>query len=535
MKTLSMTVFNRPDYLERTLESLSKNDLRNYDLFYIGIEPVNEKCFKIVEQINFIPTEIILNERVLGVRRNPFNLLSKLFDEGSEFNVYLEDDVLLSPDAFMLADFHYSHFKNKEDTYLLCSFYNYLNKELFEKSKVFAYDNMVSIGFSLFRESWEKWIKPYWFDDNISRAVKIKGLGWDWSLRAVMKKFKLKTLSPCLPRSFHIGEKGTFCNPKVQAKIFTNKEWCTENLGNFYFADGEDIMSMQIIQNCLDLKIYDVLKDNENCRALIMFNHGIGDTILFLPIFEELNKLFPNCKIQLGCYPEKNYKFLHEKVKVVDAPFGKYAEEYDFIFDIQYMDVPRNQVLINYYKNNGIADIEAMAKPELCNLLEVGISNFKWTNFKLDINISMMYPNPKLVGLHFFGHSDKIDKDCPIETAERIWNEVKEAGFIPFEMQMIPVSLIGTMELPHFISEEETLRFTFPNIRILCENIAKCSKFIGVDSGPLFLAGSILDYKNCIGLEYKRELFKVVPFSTNLKKVDIFNYIPGTVAKILKG
>lgn len=103
-KTMTCTANNRPHYLEQMLTSLSKNKTEGYHL-YIQVEPGNPKTIEVCNNIDFMPTTIIKNRKKLGVRENPYKLLEKVFEiDGSDFNIYLEDDIIISPDVTSLAN-----------------------------------------------------------------------------------------------------------------------------------------------------------------------------------------------------------------------------------------------------------------------------------------------------------------------------------------------------------------------------------------------------------------------------------------------
>lgn len=230
MKTLSITVCDRPLYLKRTLQHLSLNNLTGYSKIYCGIEPGNDEVFEICRNIKFIEPVIILNEEKLGIRRNPFETLSRVFEEGSEYNVYLEDDVELSPDALDLANFYYDNFK--KDEYFACCFHNY-NSEKSQRSKCILKQDFWAIGFSLFKSAWEKWFKPYWFNDKISQEYKVGGDGWDWSIRASILKHKKLCLTPIFSRSMHIGRVGVHSTHEDFINKFSGKPYCKSRIGEF--------------------------------------------------------------------------------------------------------------------------------------------------------------------------------------------------------------------------------------------------------------------------------------------------------------
>lgn len=290
---------------------------------------------------------------------------------------------------------------------------------------------------------------------------------------------------------------------------------------------------MYIIDNCVENKIYRVLKDfGESGKACILFNHGLGDYCLFLPLFNSLCEKFPKWDIKIGYSPERNYYFIHPNSVVMNGPYGKYEDIYDIIFNLTYYEPPRNDKEFIYLnsKIGHVRKLKTISKPYLCNELEIGLEYFKWKPYKL--NIELENNNSNLIGVHFFGHTSVQNKDLSYDKGEIIWEEIKKAGYEPFEIQMIPLNLLDSTEIPYFINRNNSIRFEFPNIRIMSKKISQCKYFIGVDSGPLYLAGSILGFDKCIGLERLRKFDKVLPIE--IKKIDAEKYINGSVFNLLK-
>src|SRR5260221_6365651 len=102
MKTITLIAFNRPEYTREVLESLRTNNTKNYVLF-IAIEPGCEQTIDICRSVDFMPVEILVNPSRRGVNYNNKNIYDLVFDRGSEWNVAIEDDTPLSPDALDLV------------------------------------------------------------------------------------------------------------------------------------------------------------------------------------------------------------------------------------------------------------------------------------------------------------------------------------------------------------------------------------------------------------------------------------------------
>ena len=100
------------------LSSLVNNNLHGWHIV-VAVEPSKFRD----EQLNlikkFIPqAEVILNNSKLGVRENPFSVLNYVFEKlNSKVNIYLEEDIIISPDVCNLASWY---FGAEEESACLC-------------------------------------------------------------------------------------------------------------------------------------------------------------------------------------------------------------------------------------------------------------------------------------------------------------------------------------------------------------------------------------------------------------------------------
>jgi hypothetical protein len=228
-KTITLPVWNRPEYTKKVLESLEKANTKGYELL-VGIEPGCKEVLEIVHKFakkEILPTRIIINEENKGINYNNLNLYEKAFNSGSEFNVAIEDDIVLSPDALDLANWFLKCDKNKK--YMLLNLFNnskdYKTPLVLIESKSFC-----PWGFCFTKKVYLKWIKPYWMYHPINfnwLLYKIggekvgKNIGWDCSIFKILTKHHLKTLVPTLSRSKNIGrESGVHSTPELFDKQF---------------------------------------------------------------------------------------------------------------------------------------------------------------------------------------------------------------------------------------------------------------------------------------------------------------------------
>lgn len=227
VNSISITAFNRPDLLKQVVDSILSNDTSGFTHCYCGIEPERqEENFKELVRLQerFEVFECVFNKSNMGVRKNPFNLLSYVFDEKNnvDFNLYLEDDSLLSPDAFDFVRFYLKNYS--ANNIMCCNLYNYSSTYTMPKTvgNVFEF---CALGVGITKRQWKTWFEPYWFDEQIriKNEIDLDGKGgWDWSIRAVMKEFSLRVIAPSLSRSYHLGITGTFCDRQCYERQFKN-------------------------------------------------------------------------------------------------------------------------------------------------------------------------------------------------------------------------------------------------------------------------------------------------------------------------
>ncbi len=231
-KTITVTAYNRPEYLRQALESLIRNSLDGWKI-YFSIDPseAREEILRVIQETlpAKVEREVITQSRRLGVSGNPFFILRKAFEEGSEMNIYLEEDIRVSPDITRLADW-YSEFDLEH-----CLCLNLLhgncggdrNLSLPPKDLLIRTRNFNSLGFILTRDQWTSFFEPHWFEQSPASGknslIPVKE-GWDWSILRyhLKRKTRLYTLQPLCARSNHIGRSGgTYCLPEFHDIVFS--------------------------------------------------------------------------------------------------------------------------------------------------------------------------------------------------------------------------------------------------------------------------------------------------------------------------
>lgn len=228
VKTITITAYNRPQYFKMICESLRQNDLRGWKIV-VAFEPSD----KFDEQKAMLDTILNDNDEVWravwykntekkGVRKNPHDVLDYVFTQlKSEINIYLEDDIVISPDVTKLAEWFYTYQEDKE--VLSVKLVNESCKELTDDETLLLCNNEYSaLGMIIKKNSWFKHYAPNWFKD-VGMWQGQHRVGWDWMIhRGVLEPNPdLYTLMPVNSRSNHTGrEGGTHCSPQGHDEVF---------------------------------------------------------------------------------------------------------------------------------------------------------------------------------------------------------------------------------------------------------------------------------------------------------------------------
>lgn len=222
MKTIAITAYNRPQYFEKMLLSLVKNDLTGWRV-YIQLEPssrVNEFLAIAKSLLAQHQYFIAVNETRLGVQKNPYSMLNKLFNSGTTACLYLEEDLIVSPDITRLANWYLKQPLDQVIALNLiiagCNSVGFLSSPLYMNYLIKS-SAINSLGLVFTKDQWEQHIKPNWLKNPVY-AVRRCGspmCGWDVSLNAyALSHPDLYMLQPLCARVLHIGDEGGVHMPK---------------------------------------------------------------------------------------------------------------------------------------------------------------------------------------------------------------------------------------------------------------------------------------------------------------------------------
>ena len=204
MKTITLACKDRPDYTLKVLNSLKEQNkkLDDYKL-YINIDPGCREVVDICNSVNFIETDIKifqLDETNIRKRidKNTYDVMERTFSDGSDFNLYLEDDVIMSPDILDIMDWYAGQDLTNIALLCLCNLWDRTNQP--DENLVYKVRCACGWGFITSKFQFEKYCKPAW----------ITKPSWDKAVANYIRTFEgIYNLVPQLSRTSNIGAKGT--------------------------------------------------------------------------------------------------------------------------------------------------------------------------------------------------------------------------------------------------------------------------------------------------------------------------------------
>lgn len=245
------------------------------------------------------------------------------------------------------------------------------------------------------------------------------------------------------------------------------------------------------------------IEEVKPARMLLIFWHGVGDLVMFLPVFEAIRKAYPAMQITLGVPLGLTYRDL-----VPDA-LELTGDEVNV--DECTSKLPFDLVAkITFPMNEGQVEL---TKGEWCCEHEIGIPPVAGHG-------AVAAHATRLCAVHFqiTCLPDSCNPDAP--TAERVWNDVLGAGWVPLEVHFQHIFHNPVNEKFPFI--DASVRRCRPELRTLTGLIRHAGAFVGVVSGPFHVAMSVLPPERVLLLEkdFKRACFT----KRQIKTADLRNY-----------
>ena len=178
-----MTAWKRPDLTQQVLDSLAKCfGIKDYKLLAF-IEPGCEEVIKIFEKFNTCDKQIVVNERVVGIAENTKQALDAAF-KISEYNIHIEDDTVLLPNALNFFEWGNKMFKDDYQIGTCCAFSGNTSTSL--PSHAIAHRWFGCWAWSTWKSRWENSLKMEWGGDLKRFAAHVNG--WQFKNKYLQKQ-----------------------------------------------------------------------------------------------------------------------------------------------------------------------------------------------------------------------------------------------------------------------------------------------------------------------------------------------------------
>ena len=231
----------------------------------------------------------------------------------------------------------------------------------------------------------------------------------------------------------------------------------------------------------------------ETKRVLIVFWHGLGDLVMFLPAYKAIKEQFPAIHFDLAVQEGLSFESIVPDALFINGDFLQNLESQDYdIVSLVHFPMSEGQV--------------EFTKGEWCCIHELGIDP------KNGHHLDIIGPN-RLIGVHYnitclpeAANPSKI-------VAEEIWNDILGAGFIPIETHFQHVFHNPVNEKFDFV--DCSVRRVQPQISTLTGLLSQLRGFVGVVSGNFHCALAILPPGRVFFLEkhLKLECFTRLPIA----------------------
>ena len=235
-------------------------------------------------------------------------------------------------------------------------------------------------------------------------------------------------------------------------------------------------------------------------RVLIVFLHGVGDVVMFIEVFKALRSLYPNIHFDMGLAKELDQNKLFPSAILLDRDWRSqvFSMNYDLVFQSRFpAEDPQRPTL---------------TKAEICCEKELGIQPIA--------KYPQLVPK-KIVSVHF--HSTAVPElaNAPETSAQRIWEEITLAGFIPIETHFEHVNHNSVNQRFDFIDHH--VRDWPARLDTLMALLAASDAFVGVSSGNFHLALSILGPGRVMFLEKTLKVTQFTSAEVATAKLDNYN------------
>jgi hypothetical protein len=208
MIPISITIYNRPDYLQDVLNRLQvsiqyyyDNNKEHEDIILLpAVEPGCLDIKTIIEDIKFVKCVPTFHQQKMGCNNNTLYAIENAFTY-SDIVLHLEDDLVPSIDWLVFILNLLNHYKNSNITYVAS--YNE-NHDKWEPYNLVKKNGFIAWGLGLWKDRWS-WFKKNWI------LTQNNTISWDTHLNTQFVQQNKIGIMPVISRIKNIGKyNGTY-------------------------------------------------------------------------------------------------------------------------------------------------------------------------------------------------------------------------------------------------------------------------------------------------------------------------------------
>lgn len=206
MKTLSISLYNRPKYTKQLFNHLeSCYGIQEYKIF-ICCDPGSEEVEKIAKEFMPEQTSVVVNGRRLGCSANIFQSLAMGFAL-NDYHIHFEDDTIPGKDCLLYFEWAREYYKNNPEVFTISGYVNSNNKT----------EHYYPMNYQIDKVSKRQWFTPWGWATWKDRFLEMKDVwdfhgkngSWDVTVNNIARKDRLE-IFPTVSRIQNIGaEMGT--------------------------------------------------------------------------------------------------------------------------------------------------------------------------------------------------------------------------------------------------------------------------------------------------------------------------------------
>jgi hypothetical protein len=226
MKTISLSLYNRPAYTKLVLDHLNNCfDIENYKIF-ICCEPINNEVIELAKAFRPDQTSLIVNPKKLGCNINIYQSLFIGF-QNNDFHIHLEDDTVPAKDFLVYCEWARFYFKDRPEIFSISGYVNSNNVHIEQSINLNNNYNLVSTRNWFTPWGWATWIDRWHKIENVFKFASQREESWDLFVHQA-KKDALEVF-PSVARIQNVGaENGSYC---------PGPEWHKDNQYNEYWIE----------------------------------------------------------------------------------------------------------------------------------------------------------------------------------------------------------------------------------------------------------------------------------------------------------